>query len=156
MGSIFRNKNMDRVASPEKMDDYIHVTTPPLWMSLVIVLLLLCGVLVWAITGRVTVKNQNYGYCQDGILTLYIADQDRDYVAFDTTMMVDDMEAAVTFISTRPVSGALADTYLLKLNGMDEGGWYYEVSLDADGLEDGIYAVSYEGETIKPISFLMD
>lgn len=31
---IFRKKSLDRISSPEALDDYLHVTTPAVWMIL--------------------------------------------------------------------------------------------------------------------------
>ena len=55
--SIFRQKSIDKVASPEKLDDYIRVTTPSVWIALISMILLLAGALVWGIFGEVTVHD---------------------------------------------------------------------------------------------------
>ena len=55
--SIFRQKNIDKVSSPEKLDDYIRVTTPSVWITLIAILVLLVGAIVRGIFGRVTIHN---------------------------------------------------------------------------------------------------
>lgn len=40
-GSLFRKKNLDRVASPEQLDQYIRVSSPRAWMMLAALVLLL-------------------------------------------------------------------------------------------------------------------
>ena len=54
---IFREKSLDRVSSPEQLNDYIRVTTPSVWIVLVALVLLLAGMLVWSIFGSVTVHD---------------------------------------------------------------------------------------------------
>ena len=54
---IFRQKNIDKVSSPEKLDDYIRVTTPSVWITLAAIVLLLIGALVWGTFGELTVHN---------------------------------------------------------------------------------------------------
>ena len=49
--SIFRQKSMDRVSSPEALDDYVSVTTPSVWLVLIALAVLLAGVLAWLIIG---------------------------------------------------------------------------------------------------------
>lgn len=49
--SIFRQKSMDRVSSPEALDDYIRVTTPSGWILLIALAVLLAGVLAWIFIG---------------------------------------------------------------------------------------------------------
>ncbi len=56
MSEIFREKSLERVQSPEQLNDYIKVTTPRVWLVLIAVILLLLGVIVWGIFGRVTVQ----------------------------------------------------------------------------------------------------
>ncbi len=51
--SIFRKKSMDRVSSPEQLNDYIRVTNPTVWLVLLAIILLLVGMLAWSIFGTV-------------------------------------------------------------------------------------------------------
>lgn len=57
MSDLFRKKSIDRVSSPEQLNDYIRVTTPSVWLVLLAVILLLIGMLIWSIFGQVTVTN---------------------------------------------------------------------------------------------------
>ena len=66
---IFRKKSLDRISSPEALDDYLHVTTPSVWLILVAIIMLLAGMLIWSYSasidsfasGRARVKdNQMY------------------------------------------------------------------------------------------------
>ncbi len=50
-GSIFREKSMERVSSPEQLSDYIRVSTPPVWIVLIASILLIAGALIWSIFG---------------------------------------------------------------------------------------------------------
>ena len=51
--SIFRQKSIDRVSSPEQMNDYIRVTTPTVWLVLLALVILLLGMLAWSVFGTV-------------------------------------------------------------------------------------------------------
>lgn len=55
--SIFRQKSMDRVSSPEQLNDYIRVTTPSVWLVLAAIILLLVGMLAWSVLGTVEARN---------------------------------------------------------------------------------------------------
>jgi hypothetical protein len=55
--SIFREKAVDRVSSPEQLNDYIHVTSPSVWIVMATVLILIVGMLVWSIFGTVEVQD---------------------------------------------------------------------------------------------------
>ena len=62
---IFRKKSLDRISSPEALDDYLHVTTPSVWLILIAIIALLAGLLIWShvasidsfATGRAQVEN---------------------------------------------------------------------------------------------------
>ena len=53
---IFREKSIERVTSPEKLNDYIKVTTPSVWLVLLATLILIAGTLVWAVFGKIQVN----------------------------------------------------------------------------------------------------
>ncbi|MBO4374919.1 MAG: hypothetical protein J5829_07410 [Lachnospiraceae bacterium] len=59
MNGIFRQKSIDRVSSPEKLDDYIRVTTPGVWITLAALVILLAGTIVWGIFGELTIHNSD-------------------------------------------------------------------------------------------------
>ncbi len=53
--SLFREKNLERISSPEQLNDYIRVATPGVWLLLAGVIVLLVGALLWASFGTVDV-----------------------------------------------------------------------------------------------------
>lgn len=57
MNGLFRQKSIDKVSSPEKLDDYIRVTTPSVWITLAAILVLLTGAIIWGIFGELTIHN---------------------------------------------------------------------------------------------------
>ena len=56
---IFREKSIDRVTGPESLNDYIRVTSPSVWIALLALVILLAGMLVWSVFGRIEVKDGN-------------------------------------------------------------------------------------------------
>ncbi len=57
--SIFREKSIKRVSSPEELNNYIRVTTPSVWIVLIALVLLLLGMLAWCIFGTIEVHNED-------------------------------------------------------------------------------------------------
>ena len=53
---IFRKKSIERVSSPEKLDDYIKVTTPSVWIILAATVALLAGMIIWGVFGKIEVN----------------------------------------------------------------------------------------------------
>ncbi|MBO4452743.1 MAG: hypothetical protein J5793_02290 [Clostridia bacterium] len=57
--SIFREKSINKVSSPESLNDYIKVTTPSVWVVLIALVVLLLGILAWSIFGRVETHDKD-------------------------------------------------------------------------------------------------
>lgn len=55
--SIFRKKSLDKINSPEKMDDYIKVTGISMWVILGAVICLLLATICWACFAQIPVNN---------------------------------------------------------------------------------------------------
>ena len=56
--SIFRDKSIERVTSPEQLNDYIKVTTPSVWLILGAVGILIVGAVIWAVCGTIEVNTE--------------------------------------------------------------------------------------------------
>ena len=54
--TIFREISLDRVSSPEQLNDYIRVTTPSVWLIMFAAVILIIGTLVWGVFGRIEVN----------------------------------------------------------------------------------------------------
>ncbi len=55
--SIFRQKSIDRVSSPEQLNDYIRVTSPRIWLVIAAVLFLIAGMIFWGVFGTVEMRD---------------------------------------------------------------------------------------------------
>lgn len=51
--SIFRQKSLARISSPEEIDNYMKVTRPSLWLALGVIILLLAALILWSVTARI-------------------------------------------------------------------------------------------------------
>ena len=56
---IFREKSLERVSSPEQLDDYIKVTTPSVWIILAATIVLLAGMIIWGVFGKIEIRTSN-------------------------------------------------------------------------------------------------
>ncbi|MCL2839926.1 MAG: hypothetical protein FWE05_04055 [Defluviitaleaceae bacterium] len=48
--NIFRKESLDKMSSPEKLNDYIKVSNPSVWIILGAIAIMLISVIVWSIT----------------------------------------------------------------------------------------------------------
>ena len=108
--SIFRKKSLDRISSPEQLNDYLRVTNPTVWVVLIAVILLLVGVIVWGSVATLESFATGTGTVQDGTMT----------IRFDDSEIARSVEAGMTVAigeNTATVSsvGVGEDGYLFAL-----------------------------------------
>jgi hypothetical protein len=56
--SIFRKSSIDRVQSPEQLNDYIRVSNPSAWIIVIATIILLGSVLVWSVFGTLEMEKK--------------------------------------------------------------------------------------------------
>ncbi len=56
---VFRDKSIERISSPEQLNDYIRVTTPSVWIILLAAVILLFGMVVWCAFGRIEIHDDS-------------------------------------------------------------------------------------------------
>ena len=158
MGStIFREKSLKKIASPEQMNDYIRVSSPSVWMVLTAVIVLLAGVCVWGMFGHLDTAVQTGGVCADGRLTVLVGEEDHDKIRENAVISVDGVEYAVDEITNAPIRvDDQIDPYVVHLAGFTEGDWVYRLYADVPGLADGVYAVSVITERVRPLDFVLN
>ena len=154
---LFRQKSIDKITSPEQVNDYIRVSNPSVWMILAAVIVLLIGVCVWGMFGSLDTTLQTGGVCKDGQLVLYVGEKDIDKLGEGTLVSVDGKELAVSEIAGSPVKlDASYDPSLIHLTGLNEGEWVYVVRVDAANVKDGTYSVEVITERVRPLDFVLN
>lgn len=158
MGStIFREKSLKKIASPEQMNDYIRVSSPSVWMVLTAVIVLLAGVCVWGMFGHLDTAVQTGGVCTDGRLTVLVGEEDHDKIKENAVISVDGVEYAVAEITNAPIRvDDQIDPYVVHLAGFTEGDWVYRLYADVPGLADGVYAASVITERVRALDFVLN
>lgn len=153
---LFRKASIERVSSPEQLNDYIRVSNPGIWMILAAVISLLIGVCVWGIFGHLESKIATAGTCENGVFTCYITEEKIARIKPGMTINVDGMSLSVSEISAKPAAvTADSDSYLLYLGGFSQGEWLYKVTADS-ALPDGTYRAEIVTESVSPMSFIMN
>ena len=152
---IFRKKAVDRVNSPEQLNDYIRVTSPSIWMVLAGVICILAGAIVWGIFGNLYTTVDGAGIVYDRNLTVYIRTADRPNVEEGMTINCNGTTTTVRSVGEQPVRVTQdMGEFVLQTAGLQDGEWAYPVEADTE-LPDGSYAASIVTEGIHPISFIV-
>ena len=134
---IFRKKSLDKVKSPESLDDYIQVSNPGVWLLLVSVIVLLAGACVWGVFGHIDSTVETSVRAENGTVTCYV--EDESVSAMQTGMIVkfDEFEASITEIR-------------------QEGGDYSCTLQSGQTVPDGFYEGKVVVESYRPLSFILN
>ena len=153
---IFRKSSIARFSSPEQLNDYIRVSNPSVWMMLAAVIVLLVGVCVWGVFGRLESKILSAGTCENGMFICYVTEEDVAKIKTGMLVKVNGNDFAVSEISPRPIAVSVdMDPYVIHLGGFSEDDWMYEIIADVD-IPDGTYKTEIVTESVSPMSFILN
>ena len=138
---LFRKKSVERVSSPEQLQDYMRVTNPGVWMVLAAVIALLAGLLVASALVKVETivsARGEVGAAGDAIV-MELPGEAGGAVREGMTVRVAGRTGRVDYVYER--GGALWAT----------------ASLDGGAsLPEGVYDAEIVTEVMSPISFLLN
>ena len=147
---VFRQKNMDQISSTDELHDYMHVTSPKLWMILSVILVLIIGFIVYAST--ITMENSiqvpavvkyesGDGANEEMDIILTIPDHYKDVIKVNMDVRIADETG-----------------YIGAMLMLGDGDTEAAVFLDDEyrKLPRGNYNATVVIETISPISFLLN
>ena len=154
---IFRKKSIERVSSPEQLNDYIRVSNPSVWMLLAAIIVLLAGVCVWGALGRLETKISAAALAEDGSIVCYVKEAEAEKIQSGMPVRIGGNEYTVKSVAASPVAVGQGEfgEYLLYVGGLQVGEWVYEVVLDGS-LADGVYAAEIVVDSVSPLSFVFD
>lgn len=136
--TLFRKKSLDKVKSPENLDDYIQVSNPGVWLLLVSVIVLLAGACVWGIFGHLDSTVDTSIHAEDGTIVCFIMNEDFISVQEGMTVKFDEYEAVVTGTWQKEDPG-----YLCVLESEQT-------------IPDGFYEGKIVTKSVKPLSFVLN
>lgn len=133
--SIFRKDSLDRIASPEQVDDYIRIASPGVWFVLAAVLLLLAGLIAWGFAGRLETRLTVQGVSAGG----------------SAVVVLPEEQAPSLQVGARAYSGACEG----EVTGIERQEDELAVAVRIPELPDGAAEITLVIESVPPISFLL-
>ena len=135
---IFRKKSLDKVKSPENLDDYIRVSNPGICLLLVSVIILLVGACVWGIFGHIDSTVPASVRIENGQAVCIISEEDISSVKVGQTVKYENQESVIKTIG-------------------EKNDKVYICILDVENsLPDGFYEGKVVVESYKPLSFILN
>lgn len=154
--SIFRKSSLDRVSSPEQLNEYIRVARPGVWLLLGAIVLLLLGVIVWGVFGTVTDTVPMGVIVENGVVIGFVSPDAAGRIEAGMPVEISGQKGSVISVLPEPVSASMIafPAYLLEEAGLAGSDHCYAVELDFPGLENGICLAEITVERIRPITFV--
>lgn len=132
--SVFRKKTIERISSPEQLTDYLHVTSPGIWLLLAAVIVFLAGVFVWSCTGTLETRTP---------AKIQVNEHVADIVVNDGSILEAGMQVRASSSDARIASVSVDD-------------YGRQVAVTEINLPDGSYDGYVVTEETRPINFLLN
>lgn len=161
---LFRENAIKKVSSPEQLNEYIRVTNPGIWVTLVAIIILLIGVCVWGALGKIETTVDAVAISDGSTVLCYMAGSDEiSSVEAGQEVKIDDKTCYIDSVSADAVQvkdcDALADSERAKyLAGVSNKDWVYEISAKSqdESVAAGTYSAKIVIESISPMSFILN
>lgn len=152
---LFRVESLERIQSPDQLEDYIRVSNPGVWIVLAAIVLLLVAGVVWASVGRLVEATPTVLVVKNAQATCYVGEDAAASVARGDTVRAGKAQGEVTEVAQVPLSpdalSATLDAYAAHRVGAT--GWMYPVSVNIQ-LADGVYDAHIATSSFAPIKLL--
>lgn len=155
--TIFRQKSVDRVSSPEQLDGYLKVTSPSVWLILIGIIIILVGAIAWSAFGKLKSYTQCGCLVESGTAYCYVKEEYVSKIDIGMSIEIPNEESEITIISINNTGLNIPDTYdyLQHLVGVTSQDYVISMNGYSD-LADGYYTGKIATEFVSPISFILN
>ena len=152
--SIFRQKSLDRISSPEELNSYMKVANPSVWIILLAVVLILAGAIIWGIVGRIETKVPAVAVSDNDGAHLYISEQYASGIDVGMKAVINGVEYDITSVSSEPslAEDVLSD-YSMHAGNFSYGEYVYSADIGG-ALKGGTYSSEIVTESLSALTFL--
>ena len=154
--SIFRKSALDRISSPEDLDQYRTVTGPGVWLPLLTVAVLLVGVIVWMIFGNIQVSMDVAVESSGGAVVCYVPTEYRGNALYSGTVTIAGEQYTLRDVG---YAGQLVDyemsVTIRRAGNLNVGDTVSPMLVDAE-LPQGVYAGQIVVDAVHPISYVIN
>lgn len=131
---LFRKKSIERISSPEELNNYLRVTNPSVWTVLIAIIIVLAGMVVWSTVGTLETRAEGVVTVKNGEAEVVVIGNKVSLVDENDTIIVGDVTGTIDEVQIDEYGRAVGKAIM--------------------NLDDGKYKAVVVVESIQPISFL--
>ena len=154
---LFREKSLAKLSSPDALNEYVRVANPSVWIILISIIIVLGGIIIWAISGQIDLSENVTVYSDGETVTCYILESSIDNIGQHETIYIDGNAyelGDIPAIPTRLLEDS-KNSYIAHVMNIPAGSWVYEIDVKGN-LPEGVYTGNIVTETIKPIKYVIN
>ena len=154
--SLFRAKSIEKIESPESMNDYLQVTSPGVWIVLAAVIVFLIGVCIWGIFGHIESTTKAAVVSTKEETVCLVPQTALESVIENRSIEIDgiDYELAPATLEPEVVSEG-TNVYWILAGDLGIGDIVYRIPF-SQALPEGVYSGTIVTETLSPFSLLLN
>ena len=120
--TVFRDKSIERLSSPDQLNDYVKLSDPGIWFILAAILIILTGACIFGAVGHIDSTVPGVGIVRDGRMVCLVKKEYGDRFKKGMKAKIDGGEYNVSLRSDKPVTvWDSTDSYALYVGNMQPG-----------------------------------
>lgn len=158
--NIFRKKSIERINSPEALNQYLKVANPNIWIFLSAIIILLIGVCIMIIFGSIEDRQDAVVVVSSGS-ALCVFDSDiEEYVAGGMSVYIDEKEYKLEDVNASAIeinkNNSNVEKHILHLLDKKDAFWANTAVVEGCELKDGEYKAYIVTDQVKLITFIFN
>lgn len=160
-GNLFREKSMEKISSPEQLNDYIKVNYVGVWLIIGTVIVFLIVVGVWGMTGTIDNTVEEKGYSDGEKIYCYMSEKQLQDVSEGQKGRIGENEIMVESVSELPdnysdMVSTIGSEKVVRALGISDDDWKYLVIISSKEKLDGFVDISITTDSVTPIDYLLN
>lgn len=156
---IFREKSLNRIKSPDQLNEYIKIANPGIWMTLIAILFLVTGGIFWCLFANLETRVDTVAVVENGSAKCFINEEMHEHLNDQMYIEIDGNRYSLADHGSELAkleADNKEDEVLLHMMNKQDSGWYYTYDIKTDKLGDGTYPGVVIVDSVNPISFIIN
>lgn len=156
---IFREKSMEKISSPEQLDDYIKVNYLGAWLVIGAVIVFLFAVAIWGMTETIDNVVEEKAYSDGEKIYCYLSEEQVRDVCEGQNAKSNEISMEVEKVADMPdnyrdMVEIIGNEKAVHALGISKEDWKYLVILSSENSSAGFMEISITVDSMSPMEYL--